>query len=180
RLFSCAVQQSPDSTLLAGEALLVIGLGRAGDDDAFLPFRPGETRPLYRFGPAIVERLEALLPRRPVQHVEVPLIDVGRQEEVQRLRLADIGRAVGRELDDPALVDLESGAEHQLLVVGQEIEVLDRTFVFKDRGPYRRGVVGGFPQYLLEGGVVHREGARQRLVRVDVARDRFNAGGRAT
>jgi hypothetical protein len=49
-----------------------------------------------------------------VEHQQVPLVDVGGDEQVQRLGLVDIGRAVGGELDQPALVDLEAGLEHGL------------------------------------------------------------------
>ena len=46
-------------------------------------------------------------------------MDVAAQVEVERLALADERRAVGGELDHPALIDLERGAEHGLLVVAQ-------------------------------------------------------------
>ena len=42
-----------------------------------------------------------------MQHVVVPFIDVARQEDVHRLALTDIGRAVGGKLDHPALVQFE-------------------------------------------------------------------------
>jgi hypothetical protein len=67
--------------------------------------------------------------------VQVPLIDVGRDEEVQRLRLADIGRAVGGEFEQPALVDLEAVLKTCLLLVAEEVEMLDRALVFEDRVP---------------------------------------------
>jgi hypothetical protein len=70
-----------------------------------------------------------------VQHDQVPLLDIGRDEQVQRLRLIDIGRAVRREFEQPALVDLEAGLERVLFLLAQEIEVLDRAAAFEDRVP---------------------------------------------
>ena len=49
--------------------------------------------------------------------------------------LADEGRAVGGVLDQPALVDLEGGLEHRLLVVVEEVEMLHRALADGDRGP---------------------------------------------
>ena len=51
---------------------------------------PGEGRALHRLGAQVVEALHAPLPRLPVQHVQVPLIDVAGQEDVDRLGLADL------------------------------------------------------------------------------------------
>ena len=49
--------------------------------------------------------------------MQVALVHVGRQEHVDRLRLTDIGRAVGRVLDHPALVEFERSVEDRLLVI---------------------------------------------------------------
>jgi hypothetical protein len=43
---------------------------------------------------------------------QVPLLDVGGDVEVQALRLIDIGCAIGREFEQPALVDFEAGLVH--------------------------------------------------------------------
>ena len=67
-----------------------------------------------------------------MQHVEIPFIDIARQEDVERLRLAHIGRAIGGVLDHPALVDFEGGAESRLLVLVETIEMLDGAFGFQD------------------------------------------------
>ncbi|MND03851.1 hypothetical protein D3C83_238690 [compost metagenome] len=61
--------------------------------------------------------------------MQVPLVDVAGQEDVDRLRLADLRRAVGGKLDDPALVDLEGGLVDVLVVLAEEVEVLDRALV---------------------------------------------------
>ena len=70
-----------------------------------------------------------------MEHHQVPLVDVGGDEEVQGLRLVDEGRAVGGKLDQPALVDLEAGLEHVLFFLGQEVEVLDAAALLEDRVP---------------------------------------------
>jgi hypothetical protein len=57
-----------------------------------------------------------------VQHEQIPFLDIRRDEQVERLRLIDIGRAVRREFEQPALVDLEAGLERVLLFLAQEIE----------------------------------------------------------
>ena len=121
--------------LLAGQAFFVVGLlrcHRAAVDVGFVVFA-GEAGALHGLGAAIVQALYATLPRHPVQHVQVPLIDIARDEDVERLALADERRAIGGEFDDPALIDFERGLEDALLVVGQAIEVLYRAFVVQDR-----------------------------------------------
>ena len=106
-------------------------------------------------------------------------MDVAAQIEVQRLALADERRAIGGELDDPALVDLERRAEHRLLVVGQRLEMLHRALVREDRLPRVLGIQPLRAQHLLQRRIAHAERARQRLVRVDVGRDRLDAGAGA-
>src|SRR3546814_11672462 len=69
----------------------------------------GETGALDRFGAQVIERLDAKLPRTEMEHQEVRFLDIGGDEEIERGRLFDIGRAIGREFQQPALVDLESG-----------------------------------------------------------------------
>ncbi len=114
-----------------------------------------------------------------MQHVQVPLVDVAGDEDVHRLGLADLGRAVRRQLDDPALVDLEGGLVDVLLVLAEEVEVLDRAFLLQDRGPHRVGVLALLGEQALQVRVLDREGARQGLVAVDIGRDRLDAGARA-
>src|ERR1700722_20977346 len=73
---------------------------------------------------AVIEAFDAALPGHHVDLVQVALMHVGRQEDVERLALADKGRAVGAVLDQPALVDLEGGLEYRLLVVVEAVEML--------------------------------------------------------
>ena len=114
-----------------------------------------------------------------MQHVEIPLVDVARQEQVQRLGLTDVRRTVCGQFHDPALVEFESGLEHVTLVIVEFLKMLHRAFVLEDRGPdFRR--VEAFPvQQGFKLLVLHRERARQGLVGVDVGRDRLDAGRRA-
>ena len=93
-----------------------------------------------------------------MQHVQVPLFDITRQEQVQGLRLADVGGAIGGEVDDPALIDLERRLEHVLFVIRQDVEMTDRTLIFKDRTPDRVRVHTLLVQHLLKIGVLDREG----------------------
>src|SRR5258705_7477983 len=112
--------------------------------------------------------------------MQVPLLDVGGQIEIERLALADIGRAVGGEIDHPALVDLECSAEHGLLLLGEDVEMRDRAFVRDDRLPYLGGVGALAGKKLCKVRVAYRERARQRLMRIDVGWDRLDAGRGAT
>src|SRR5262249_10480404 len=87
---------SPSS--LTCEALVVLRAVRAqrafGPAPRVVAFHAREARALHGLRPAVIEALDAPLPRRPVQHQEVPLVDVALEIEVQRLTLADARRAV--------------------------------------------------------------------------------------
>src|SRR3546814_21168540 len=96
-----------------------------------------EAGALDGLGAQVIERLDAELPGAEVEHQEVPLVDVGGDEEIERGRLVDEGRAIGGELEEPALVDLEAGLEGVLFLRGQEIELLDRAALLPARGPPR-------------------------------------------
>ena len=61
-----------------------------------------------------------------MEHVQIPLIDIARDEDVERLRLANERRAIGGEVDDPALIDFERRLEDVLLIVAQPIEMMHR------------------------------------------------------
>lgn len=106
------------------------GRGRFGGDRAV---RIGG--PLDRFGAAVIKALHALLPGRPVQHVEIPFFDIPGQKDVYGLSLANVRRAVGGELDNPALVELESGLEDVLLGLVEAIEMLNRALSLQDGSP---------------------------------------------
>ncbi len=67
---------------------------------------------------------------------QVPLLDIGGDVEVEALRLIDERGAIGREFEQPALVDFKAGLEHVLFLRAEEIEVLDRAAVFEDRIPH--------------------------------------------
>ena len=58
-----------------------------------------------------------------MQHVQVPLIDVGGQEKVKRLALADVRRAVTGEFHDPALVNFKRRFVGVFFILRQEIQV---------------------------------------------------------
>src|SRR3546814_6173265 len=72
---------------MAGQTLVIIGgrefelrgLGRVVGLD---PAR--EAGALHRFRAAIIERLDAEFPRAIVEHEQVPFLDIGGDEEVQR------------------------------------------------------------------------------------------------
>jgi hypothetical protein len=55
-----------------------------------------------------------------VEHHQVPLVAVGRDEQVQRLRLVDERGAVRGKLEQPALVDLERRLVNVLFLLGEE------------------------------------------------------------
>src|SRR5690606_24645582 len=169
---------------LAGEAFLVVGL--LGGQFVLRGFggvvrfdAAGEARALHALGAQVVERLDALLPRLEVQHHQVPLVDSGREEQVEALRLVDVRRAVGGEFGQPALVDLEAGLVDRLLLGREEVEVLDRAAALEDRVPDVGRILALRSEQLLEVRVLDHKRARQRLVRVDVGRDRLDARRRA-
>ena len=81
------LRQAFDACRRAGAFLIL--------DETYRDFLPGEGRPLHRFGAQVIQRLHAPLPRRPVQHVQVPFVDVARDEQIDRLGLADLGGAIG-------------------------------------------------------------------------------------
>ena len=108
--------------------------------------------------------------------VQVALVHVRWQEDVERLRLTDVGRTVGGQLYEPALVQLKGGLEAVLLVLGQEVEMLDGAFVDGDGAPSLLIVPAFFLQQVLEVLVTHGEGAGERLVRVGIGRYRLDAG----
>src|SRR4029077_3614293 len=88
----------------------------------------------------VVETLDAASPRRPVQHVQVPFIDVGGEIDVDGLALANKWGAIRSQLDDPPLVNLECRPESRLLVLGKYVEMRDRAFVLDNRLPYLKRV----------------------------------------
>src|SRR3546814_4326100 len=92
---------------------------------------------------------------------------MGGDEGVQRRGLIDIGRAVGGEFEQPALVDLEASLVAVLLVLRQEVEVLDAAAAFEDRVPDRVAVLRLVDEQGFQMRVADREAARERLVRVD-------------
>src|SRR5882672_8121820 len=124
--------------LLAGQAFIIVSalqldlakVGRVVRLDS-----AGEAGALDRLGAQIIEAFDAELPGAIMEHQQVPFVDVGRDEQVQRLGLIDIGRAVGRQLEQPALVDLEAGLEHVLFLGREEIEMLDGAAALEDRRP---------------------------------------------
>ena len=126
--------------LLTGETFIIVGLWNVHADNFFLVSRTRKACALNRLGTAIIERFQTLLPGRPMQHVEVPLVDVGGQEDVQRLRLADIRRAVARQFDNPALIELKGGLEDALFMLVEAFQMLNRPLVLKDRGPDFLGI----------------------------------------
>src|SRR5690606_24048948 len=80
-------------SLLARQAFFVVCGSRTGHL-LFLLLFPGVLCALQRFGTAIVKALHAFFPSRPMQHEQVPLVDISRKEEVDRLALANVRRAV--------------------------------------------------------------------------------------
>src|SRR3546814_13159347 len=70
---------------------------------------------------------------------------------------------------------LEAGLVAVLLVLRQEVEVLDAAAAFEDRVPDRVAVLRLVDEQGFQMRVADREAARERLVRVDVRRDRLDA-----
>ena len=133
----------PRLILLTGEAFLVIGLFAAGSQfvlggiGRIVGFHAAsKAGALHALRPQVIERFDALFPCLEVQHHQVPFVDIGGDEEIQRLRLIDEGRTVGGEFEQPALIDLEAGLVGRLLFRAQEVEMLNRSALFEDRIPH--------------------------------------------
>ena len=161
---------------LTGQTLVIVGafdleLGRVDRVVGFHAAR--KTGALHALRPQIIKRLDAQFPGTEVEHEQIPFFHISRDEQVQRLRLIDIGGAVGREFEQPALVDFEAGLERVLFFLAQEVEMLDAAAMFEDRVPDIIAVLRLLDQQLFEIGILDREAARQRLVRIDIGRDRL-------
>ena len=108
--------------------------------------------------------------------MQVPLVDVGRQKQVQRLGLTDVRCPIRGQFHHPALVDLEGGAEHGLFVVVKEIQVLDGTLAGSDRRPHLIGVAAFLLQQFLEVDIPDRKGSREGLVKEGIRRKGLDPG----
>src|SRR3546814_20700207 len=105
-------------------------------------------------------RLDSQFPRSEGRHQQIPFLDIGGDEEVEGLRLVDEWGAVARQFQYPALVDLETGLEDVLFLLGQELEMLARAALLQDGVPRLLPVLGlGHPQ-LFQIGVEGDEAAR--------------------
>src|SRR5258708_4305008 len=114
-----------------------------------------------------------------MQHVQIPFIDIRGQIEIERLALADEGRAVCGKIDDPALIDFERGAEYGLLTIAENIQMLDRPFMLDNGLPDFRRVGAFVAQQFGEMRIAHHERAGKRLVIVDVGRNGLDTGAGA-
>src|SRR3546814_5785876 len=94
-----------------------------------------ESRALDGFGPQIIERLDAKLPRAEVEHQQIPFLDIGGDEEVEGLRLVDDWGAVACQFQYTALVDLETGLEDVLFLLGPVLDMLARAALHQDGDP---------------------------------------------
>ena len=94
------------SRLLAGQTLVIIGRRAAFHIHNVLTLigRARDLSALDGLGAAVIKALDALFPSRPMQHVQVPLIDIAWNKDVEALALADIGRAVSCQFNHPALI----------------------------------------------------------------------------
>lgn len=123
---------------MAGKALVVVGFF---DREAFCLgavfffFAAGIGRALNALAAAVVEGFDAALPCGPVEHVEVPFIDIAGEEDVDGLGLADVFGAVSGEFDHPALIKFKRRFEDVFFVLGQFINMLNRSAVLEDTGP---------------------------------------------
>src|SRR3546814_10204836 len=124
-------------------------------------------------------RIEGQFQRAEGEQQKIPFLDIGGDEEVEGLRLVDEWGAVARQFQYPALVDLETGLEDVLFLLGQELEMLDRAALLQDGVTRLLAVLGLGDQQLFQLGVADDEAARQRLVRLNVGGDRLDAGGSA-
>src|SRR3546814_6528964 len=87
-------------------------------------------------------RIEGQFQRAEGEQQKIPILDIGGDEEVEGLRLVDEWGAVARQFQYPALVDLETGLEDVLFLLGQELEMLDRAALLQDGVPRLLAVLG--------------------------------------
>ena len=166
----------------AGKAGRVVGHGAHVDFvfDALSLHAHADAVGLAQFvGAVVVERLQALLPRKEVAGVQIRHRHVGREEEVEALSLIDVGLAVRGEVHEPALIDFEGGLEDHPYGFGQIFAVCDRTVVRDEVRPHFVRVETALGEFRLEESVLHDVGARDRVLPVDVRAVRFDRGARA-
>lgn len=120
--------------LLAGQALVIIGRRAAFHIDNVLALigRARDLGALDGLRAAVIQALDALFPSRPMQHVQVPFINIAWNKDVEALALADIGRAICGKLNHPALIQFKGGLVDRLLQLCQTLKMLDRPFILKD------------------------------------------------
>ena len=112
--------------------------------------------------------------------VQIFLMNIGRQEDVQRLGLVDKLRAITGEINQPTLVKLEGGFEDGFFIIAQEVEMLHRATGGDDIRPNIIRVLPFFAEQLVEMAVTHIKRTRQRFMGKAIARNRLNAGAGAT
>ena len=153
-----------------------VGRDRGADDriraDRLLAHRIGT---LNGQRAAVIQRLHAALPRQHVNLMQVALMHIRRQEDVHRLALADIGRAVGGVFDHPTLIEFEGRFVNRLLLLGQEIQMLHAALGGGDGGPHIIRIAPLLGEQLLQMAVAHREAARECLLQEHVRGDRLDA-----
>src|SRR3546814_16560887 len=118
-------------------------------------------------------RIEGQFQRAEGEQQKIPILDIGGDEEVEGLRLVDDWGAVARQFQYPALVDLETGLEDVLFLLGQELEMLDRAALSQDGVPRLLAALAlcEQPHFLI--GVEDDQDARQRIAGTHIG------GGRA-
>ena len=63
--------------------------------------------------------------------MQIPLLNVARKEEIEGLRLADIGCPVCCVFNDLALIQLKSRAENHFLMLVEATQMLNRPLMLK-------------------------------------------------
>ena len=102
------------------------------------------------------------------------LVHVRRQEDVQRLRLTNVGRPVPGMLNEPALINFKRGLEHVFFLLREEVQMLNRSFVGKDRRPCIIIIMATFLKDFCQVIILNREGSRKRFMRIGIGRGWFN------
>ena len=175
-----------DFLLLAGFVVRAVGAVRADGSlqrhlcsaERRFSLKIGGLAALQRLAAAVVEAFDAAFPRHHVDSVEVALVDVASQEQVQRLRLTDVRRAVGGEVYEPALIYFVRGAKDGLFRVAEALKVLHGAAPAGDASPCFLVVAVVPREDVGEVAVADGGASRESFLGVGVARVGFNAGRR--
>ena len=105
---------------------------------------------------------------------------VGREEQIDALSLVDELLTVGRQLNDPALINFRSRLENILHILRNIVAMLNGAVVSDEICPHLLRIESKFGKLDFEEAVFHDVGAGDRVLTINVGAIRLDRGRRAT